>query len=137
MFRVLKYKANLKHNARRLRKEMTDSEKKLWSRLRRKQIMDIQFYRQKPIGPYIVDFYAPKAKIVIEVDGSQHMEEDPQKKDAQRDQYLKNQNLSVLRFNNLQVLQELDSVLEENYQTVRKRLSIKNKSPRSPVVSGC
>jgi len=57
---------------------MTDSEKKLWPRLRRKPIMDIPFYRQKPIGPYIVDFYAPKAKIVIEVDESQHMEEDPQ-----------------------------------------------------------
>ena len=84
---MLKYKANCKHNARRLRKEMTDSEKKLWSRLRRKQIMDIPFDRQKTIGPSIVDFYAPKAKIVIEVDGSQHMEEDPQQKDAQRDQY--------------------------------------------------
>jgi len=84
--------------------------------------MNTQFYRQKPLGPYIVDFYAPKAKIVVEVDGSQHMEEEPQQKDAQRDKYLKNQNLSVLRFNNLQVLQELDSVVEEIYQTVKGRL---------------
>ena len=119
---MLKYKANLKHNARRLRKEMTDSEKKLWSRLRRKQIMDAQFYRQKPLGPYIVDFYAPKAKVVVEVDGSQHMEEGVEQKDAQRDKYLKNQNLSVLRFNNLQILQELDSVVEVIYQTVKGRL---------------
>ena len=119
---LLKYKANLKHNARRLRKEMTDSEKKLWSRLRGKQIMDVQFYRQKPLGPYIVDFYAPKAKIVVEVDGSQHMEEGAEQKDAQRDKYLKNQNLSILRFNNLQVLQELDSVVEVIYKEVKGRL---------------
>jgi len=119
---VLKYKVNLKHNARRLRKEMTDSEKKLWSRLRGKQIMDTQFYRQKPLGNYIVDFYAPKAKIVIEVDGSQHMEEDARQKDVLRDKYLKNQNLSILRFNNLQVLQELDSVVEVIYQEVKGRM---------------
>ena len=119
---MLKYKANLKHNARRLRKEMTDSEKKLWSRLRRKQIMDVQFYRQKPLGPYIVDFYAPKAKIVVEVDGSQHMEEGAGQKDAQRGKCLNNQNLSILRFNNLQVLQELDSVVEVIYQEVKGRL---------------
>ena len=72
---------------------MTDSEKKLWSRLRGKQIRDVQFYRQKPLGPYIVDFYAPKAKISIEVDG---LEEGVRQKDAQRDKYLKNQNLSIL-----------------------------------------
>ena len=101
---------------------MTDSERNLWTRLRRKQIMDVQFYRQKPIGPYIVDFYAPKAKIVVEVDGSQHMEKEIEQKDVKRDKYLKNQNLFVLRFDNLQVLQELDSVVEMIYQTVKERL---------------
>ena len=122
LFRLLKYKANLKHNARRLRKEMTDSERKLWSRLRGEQIRDVQFYRQKPLGPYIVDFYASKAKIVIEVDGSQHMEEGVRQKDAQRDKYLKNQNLSIFRFNNLQVSRESDSVVEVIYQEVKGRL---------------
>ena len=119
---MLKYKTKLKPNARRLRKEMTDSERNLWTRLRRKQIMDVQFYRQKPLGPYIVDFYAPKAKIVVEVDGSQHIEEDVEQKDVRRDKYLKSQNLSVLRFNNLQVLKEMDSVIEIIYQTVKVRL---------------
>ena len=119
---MLKYKVNLKSNARRLRREMTDSERKLWSKLRGKQIMDVQFYRQKPLGSYIVDFYAPKARIVVEVDGSQHMEEGAEQKDAQRDKYLKNQKLSVLRFNNLQVLKELDSVVEVIYETVKRRL---------------
>ena len=119
---MLKYRAKLKLNARRLRKEMTDSERNLWTRLRRKQIMDVRFYRQKPLGPYIVDFYAPKAKIVVEVDGSQHMEEEAEQKDVERDKYLKSQNLSVLRFNNLQVLKEMDSVIEIIYQTVKVRL---------------
>ena len=63
--------------------------------------MDVQFYRQKPLGPYIAHFYAPKVKIVVEVNGSQHMEEGVRQKDAQRDKYLKNQNLSIFRFNNL------------------------------------
>ena len=84
--------------------------------------MDVQFYRQKPLGPCIVDFYAPKAKIVVEVDGSQHMEEGMRQKDARRDKYLKNQNLSIFRFNNLQVLKELDSVVEVIYQEVKGRL---------------
>ena len=121
-FRVLKYKANLKSRAQRLRKEMTDSERMLWSRLRGKQILEVQFYRQKSIGNYIVDFYASKAKIVIEVDGSQHMNEDHEERDKKRDMYLKNQGLKVLRFDNLEVLREVDSVMDVIYTTVEGRL---------------
>jgi len=69
---VIEYNRKLKERARRLRTQMTDSERALWERLRRKQVMAVQFYRQKPIGNYIVDFYAPRAKIVVEVDGSHH-----------------------------------------------------------------
>jgi very-short-patch-repair endonuclease len=69
---VLKYNANLKSTARKLRQNLTDSESALWTQLRAKQPAGIQFYRQKPLGPYIVDFYAPQAKLVIEIDGSQH-----------------------------------------------------------------
>ena len=108
--------------SRRLRKEMTDSERFLWSRLRRKQILGVQFYRQKPIGNFIVDFYAMKAKIVIEVDGSQHMNGCHEEKDKKRDIYLKNQGFEVLRFNNLEVLKEIDSVMEVIYRTVKGRL---------------
>ena len=70
---MIEYKCKLKEQARR-RTQMTDSERALWERLRRKRVQAVQSYRQKPIGNYIVDFYAPKAKIVVEVDGSQHME---------------------------------------------------------------
>ena len=66
------YNPKLKKRARRLRKNMTDAEVKLWNHLRRKQIKGLQFFRQRPIGNYIVDFYAPEAKLVIEVDGGQH-----------------------------------------------------------------
>ena len=76
---------------------MTDSERALWERLRRKQVLAVQFYRQKPIGNYIVDFYAPKAKIVVEVDGSQHMESEQAARDLQRDAFLASQGLRVLR----------------------------------------
>jgi very-short-patch-repair endonuclease len=68
---MLNYNANLKDKTRQLRKNLTESEKALWSRLRNKQLLGIQFYRQKPIGEHIVDFFAPRAKLVIEVDGSQ------------------------------------------------------------------
>ena len=110
---------------------MTDSERSLWSRLRGNQISGVQFYRQKPLGSYIVDFYASKAKIVVEVDGSQHMKEDYEQKDAKRDAFLKSQGLEVLRFNNLQILQELDSVMEVIYQTVEERLQVLN--PPNPL----
>ena len=81
--------SNLKDKARGLRKNLTDSESALWSRLRNKQLLGIQFYRQKPIGEYIVDFYAPGAKLVVEVDGSQHVQSDHVKKDTCRDEYFK------------------------------------------------
>ena len=61
---MIKYNPKLKEEARRLHVQMTDSECALWARLRRKQVLSVQFYTQKPIDNYIVDFYAPKAKLV-------------------------------------------------------------------------
>ena len=108
---MLKYNPNLKHVARSLRAEMTPSEQMLWSRLRKKQLRSVQFYRQKPIGTYIVDFYAPKAKLVVEVDGSQHLGLEHRQNDTERDAYLTSEGLQVLRFSNIQVLEELDAVV--------------------------
>lgn len=119
---MLKYSHHLKYKARRLRSELTDSESLLWSRLRRKQILGVQFYRQKPVGNYIVDFYAPRAKLVIELDGAQHLDQDHAKKDEIRDEYLRNQGLLVMRFNNLQVLQQLESVVQKIFRTLGERL---------------
>ena len=102
---------------------MTDAEKMLWSHLRGKQILDIQFYRQKPLGPYVVDFYASAVLLVIEVDGRQHFEAEHMQRDSERDLYLVNEGLSVLRFDDRQVLLETDAVLDEIFRFCRERLN--------------
>ena len=106
------YNKNLKYNARQLRNNMTEAEQKLWLRLRQKQILGLQFYRQKPILNFIVDFYCPAASLIIECDGSQHLNEKGLQYDLLRDQALTQLNLTVLRFNNLQILHELDAVIQ-------------------------
>ena len=78
----------------------------------------MQFYRQKPIGSYVVDFYAPKAKLVVEVDGSQHLDSVHVQNDAYRDACLSSEGLQVLRFSNIRVLQELDAVVDEIFRAV-------------------
>jgi very-short-patch-repair endonuclease len=108
---MLPYSRQLKNNSRELRIHMTDAEQKLWYRLRRKQINGWQFYRQKPMGSYIVDFYCPAAKLIVELDGSQHFEPEHQAADQKRDAYLAGLGLRVLRFDNRQVLLEMDAVL--------------------------
>jgi len=119
---MLPYKQKLKPFSKELRGNMTDAERLLWSKLRRKQICGVQFYRQKPLGPFVVDFYAPKPRIIIELDGGQHYEEKHIVKDKNRDDYLNKMDLKVLRFNNLEVLQSTRAVLENIYDTVRHQL---------------
>jgi very-short-patch-repair endonuclease len=117
---MLPYKANLKQPSRLLRKNLTDSERVLWSRLRGKQLSGVQFYRQKPLGDYIVDFYAPQAKLVIEVDGSQHLESPQAEQDRRRDEYLESIGLRVLRFNSREVMVEIDAVVEAIQRGIRE-----------------
>ena len=119
---MLKYSRTLKPNARRLRTNMTDAEQRLWFKLRRKQVLNIQFYRQKPIENYIVDFYAPAVKLVVEVDGGQHFDDEHQCRGEQRDACLKKMGLHVLRFDNLQVLQKTDAVVDSIFQVMEQRL---------------
>jgi very-short-patch-repair endonuclease len=120
---MLKYTPKLKANARQLRQNLTDSELSLWRRLRGKQLAGVQFYRQKPIGDYIVDFYAPKAKLIIEIDGSQHLEASQAAKDRERDEHLGRLGLMVLRTNGRQVLKETEAVVELIYQTITTQLT--------------
>ncbi len=110
---MLSYDKGLKSFSQQLRKTMTDAERKLWSRIRGKQLKNLQFYRQKPIGNYIVDFYCPKAKVVVELDGGQHYTEEGKEKDIIRDEYLADEGLQVLRFSDRDVLAKIDSVLEK------------------------
>ena len=69
---MLQYNKELKENSRSLRNNMTDAERLLWLKIRNRQIKDYRFIRQKIIGNYIVDFYCPKACLIIELDGGQH-----------------------------------------------------------------
>jgi len=132
---MLRYNPKLKDNARQLRRNSTDSEKALWSRLRNKQIFGVQFYRQKPIGKYIVDFYAPGAKLVIEVDGAQHLEGPHVQNDRRRDVLLASLGLRVLRFNSREVMKERDAVVEAIRRLVEERLNTEI-PPRPPFSKG-
>ena len=119
---ILKYNRNLKNTARHLRKNMTESEQVLWSRLRGKQILGVQFFRQKPFDNFIVDFFAPKGKLVVEVDGSQHAEKDHTLRDRQRDDCLADLGIRVLRFNSREVLKNTDAVIEIIFRIMTERL---------------
>ncbi len=110
---MLQYGRHLKKYSRRLRKEMTEAERVLWSRIRGKQLKGLQVYRQKPIGRFVVDFYCPKAKLVIEVDGGQHYTEELRAKDETRDRYMMTQGLRTLRFSDKEIFENLTGVLEE------------------------
>ena len=95
--------------ARRLRRDMTDAERRLWHYLRRRQLLGFRFRRQFPIGPYIVDFACLEAKLVIEVDGSQHFDAAG---DIARTQRLHEHGYRVLRFCNNDLMRNIEGVLE-------------------------
>lgn len=110
---MLQYNRNLKEYSGRLRKDMTYAEKLLWSKIRGKQMKGYQFYRQKPIWNFIVDFYCPKANLVIELDGGQHYCDEGKAKDNKRDKHIECLGLRVLRFSDREVFKNLRGILEE------------------------
>jgi len=109
------YNTKLKRYSRELRKNMTDAERLLWSKLRRKQLRNCQFYRQRIIGSYIVDFYCPKAKLIIEVDGGQHYNEEGNRRDKAREDYLKKLGMKILRIPDTEVFKNIEGVIEKIY----------------------
>jgi len=98
----------LTKNAKTLRKNMTKQERHLWYDFLK--TLPITVHRQKVIGQYIVDFYIASKKIVVELDGSQHFETEGQKKDNNRDEYLKGLGINVLRYSNLDVDRNFEGV---------------------------
>ncbi|WEI17350.1 endonuclease domain-containing protein [Acinetobacter proteolyticus] len=116
------YNKKLKQPSRDLRKNMTDAEQLLWQRIRRKQILGLQFYRQKPILNFIVDFYCPAVNLVIECDGGQHYTEFGLEADQNRDHTLNELGLITLRFSNHQILTEIDAVIAQIYCIAKQRL---------------
>lgn len=107
----------MKERARTLRSQQTDAEQCLWYYLRAGRFMGIKFKRQKPTGNDIVDFVAPSHKLIVELDGSQHAEQEEY--DGNRDAWLRRQGYTVVRFWNHQVLTETRSVLESVRQTIQ------------------
>ncbi|AYC34482.1 endonuclease domain-containing protein [Pseudomonas cavernae] len=97
-------------NAKRLRTEMTEAEMRLWYYLRGHRFLGLKFKRQKPIGPYIVDFICLEQFLIIELDGGQHQQQAEQ--DRIRDRYFQQRGYRVLRFWNHEVLAQTDAVLE-------------------------
>ena len=109
----------LKANAQALRKNMTKEENLLWYQFLRRY--PCQFRRQYVIGNYIVDFYCHRAKLVVELDGSQHYTPEEMEKDARRTRYLESLGLKVLRFTNLDVRRHFQDVCEAINLTVQER----------------
>lgn len=107
---MIKRNPSLKQNAQNLRRNMTKEERKLWYDFLRDY--PAQFRRQLVIGNYIVDFYCEKAKLVVELDGSQHYEPEGVEADARRTQYLQSLGLCVLRFSNGDVNRNFRGVCE-------------------------
>jgi len=99
--------------ARTLRGDMTDAEKTLWRHLRSRQVVGARFRRQHPIGPYVVDFCAPTLRLIIELDGGQHAEQERVAKDAARTAWLSEQGFRVLRFWNNDIFGNLTGVVDE------------------------
>ena len=116
-----------KHNkqlvplAKQLRKEMTKEERHLWYDFLR--TYPVRFSRQKVLGKYIADFYSAEARLVIELDGTQHYENDNMEKDAERTDYLKGYGLKVIRIPNNKVSRNFRGVCEHIDATVRQSLS--------------
>ncbi|MDO1581437.1 endonuclease domain-containing protein [Rhizobium oryzicola] len=97
-------------NAKRMRKAMTDAELKLWNAVRAHRLMGLGFRRQVPIAGYIVDFACPEERLVVELDGSQHTEDQVRRYDAVRTARLEADGWTVIRFQNEDVLKDLDNV---------------------------
>ena len=99
---------HLRRYARRLRREETDAERKLWSRLRDRRLCGVRFRRQHPIGPFIADFCCTEAELIIELDGGQHALQ--QNADRVRTEFLESQGYAVLRFWDNDIFTNIDGI---------------------------
>ncbi len=100
----------IRDTARRLRREQTEWEHSLWERLRRRQLDGFKFRRQHPIGPFFADFFCPEARLIVEIDGSQHADE--LARDNSRTDLLRDAGYDVLRFWNHEISSDIDSVVQ-------------------------
>ena len=118
---MYKHNKSMVSNAKALRKNMTKEERHLWYDFLRDY--PVNFTRQKIIGPYIIDFYCPKANLVIELDGSQHYEDETIRKDAERTAFLEQFHLTVLRIPNSEIHSNFQGVCQHIDWLVQQSLS--------------
>jgi very-short-patch-repair endonuclease len=111
--RLRRYSPGVHQHLSELRREMTPAERALWSWLRDRKLAGIKFRRQHPIGSFVLDFYAPSIRLVVEVDGDVHDLPEMRRYDARRQAWLAEQGMHVLRFTNGEVIDELSDVLEQ------------------------
>jgi len=102
-----------KGRRRELRASQTESEKKLWLKIRNRQLRDSKFFRQYSVGTYIIDFYCPACKLAVELDGGQHNEDKNIEQDLERTRYFNNLGIRVFRVWNNDMMQNLEGVIEE------------------------
>lgn len=113
-------KISEREKRRQLRKNTNDAEKLVWMYLRHKQVCGERFLRQFSVDHFVLDFYCPKLKLAIEIDGESHFsDEETLKYDKDREEYIKNFGIEFLRFRNEQVYQNLDAV----FSVIEKRVS--------------
>ncbi len=112
-----------------LRKNQTDAERKLWSLLRNRQLAKVKFRRQFPIDRYIIDFYSPEYKLGIEADGGQHYSDEGKVEDKLRTGKLNKYGIQILRFSNLDILNNIEGVYEAILKAVEKMKRNNTPSP--------
>jgi very-short-patch-repair endonuclease len=101
-----------------LRRNLPTAEILLWNKIKSGQLKRIKFRRQHGIGQYVVDFYCPLRKLVIEIDGNNHFTSEGKRKDFVRDSYLRSLGIKILRFNNQEVVKDIDLVLDKIYKNI-------------------
>jgi very-short-patch-repair endonuclease len=110
--RLRRYSTGVHQHLSELRREMTPAERTLWNWLRDRKLAGLKFRRQYPVGSFVLDFYAPSIRLVVEVDGDVHDLPEMREYDARRQAWLAGQGMHVLRFTNGEVIDELSDVLE-------------------------
>ena len=117
----LPYNGALNERAKELRREMTPHERKLWYLFLRKY--PVKVYKQRIINSFIADFYCPAARLVIELDGSQHYTEQGECYDHERDAIIEQYQVQILRFSNLEIDRQFDAVCERIHNTIQERMN--------------
>src|SRR6266436_6920625 len=122
--------------ARNLRKNAPDCERILWRELRNRKFANYKFRRQHPVDPYTLDLYCPALKLAIELDGSGHSYRLREQRDRVREEFLIKRGITVLRFWNHQVREELESVVEAIWLTLEERNAANPSPSSSPFTKG-